>query len=117
QLYDDAADGQTAAVPTSDVLVEPATADLTKTDQVFARLVAEGTNVYVAYDTCDTIPPVNQSCTGVQDRQSVHVATSRDRGGHFTDVDLPDLGLKPDLDNGTWPMAAAGDLAGDLGVA
>ena len=117
RLYDDAVGGQTAAVPESDVLVEPASNDLTHTDQVFARLIAEGSNVYVAYDTCDTIPPLNQSCTAAQDRQSVHIAVSRDRGAHFTDVTLPGIGVKPNLNNGTWPMDAAGDAAGNLVVA
>jgi hypothetical protein len=108
--------GQPAPVPLSSTLVEPATDEATSTNSVMAKLVAIGGRVYLAYLACDTAL-ADMNCNAPGDHQTLHLAISRDRARSFTDVTLPDAGLRGPLNDGVWPIAMDADPKGNVAVA
>jgi hypothetical protein len=115
-LFADAVSGQVVATPVTSTLVQPPPDEASSGDEVIAKTVAVGRDVYVAYLACDTAPQ-GSDCTGAPDRESVHVAVSRDRAATFTDVALPSRRQHGTLSDGTWPISAAADSTGRVAVA
>jgi hypothetical protein len=111
-----AAAGQTSAAPLSSTLVEPATDEATATNSVMAKIVAIGGRVYVAYLAC-AAAGADSNCDAPGNRQTLHVAVSRDEARTFSDLTLPDAGLHGPLNDGVWPIAMDADPRGDVAVA
>jgi len=110
--------GQGVAVPESVTTVDPATDEVTRTDDVFSKLRAIGADLYEAMVVCDSSSLLDlttladPSCDGPGDRQTVQVAESTDGGRRFHDVVVATGTFRIDLADGTWPLSFAVDRHG-----
>lgn len=108
--------GHAVAKALTTTYVAPPLDEVTASNSVMAKIVAEGGKVYVAYRACATIG-ADLNCDAPGDHQTLHVAISRDRAATFSDVSLPDDHAHGPLDDGVWPVTAAADGAGHVAVA
>jgi hypothetical protein len=108
----DAAAGQTVAEPEWTTAVEPLADEVTRTDDVFSKLRAIGSDLYQAMVVCDQDDLVDPSCNGPGDRQTIEVAESTDGGRRFHDVVVASGAFEVNLADGTWPLSFAVDRHG-----
>lgn len=108
--------GHAVAKAQSTTYVAPPLDEVNSSNSVMAKIVAAGGRVYVAYRACATLG-ADLNCDAPGDRQTLHVAVSRDRASSFTDVPLPDDHTRGPLNDGVWPVTAAADGAGHVAVA